>query len=193
MPTRRRSQRTRIANFAAELLQRHPVYLDTETTGMDNSAEVIDLALIDNNGTVLINTLLKPDKPIPMAAQKVHGIDDDSVADAPRLAQIWDELNAIIHTRPLVIYNSAFDLRILAHSAKRQGIFPQQPPEVHCAMLMYAEFYGAWNAERESFVWQRLGEALKQCKIKLPPKMRLHRAASDCEATRLLLHYMAKV
>jgi DNA polymerase III subunit epsilon len=191
MPTRHRRQRAEVVNQAIALLERAPVYLDTETTGMDKFAEVVDLAVLDSDGTPLINTLLKPDKPIPMAAQRIHGIDNDSVADAPRLAEVWAELDAILQHRPVVIYNSAFDLRLLAQSAQRQGIFPRQPREVYCAMLMYAEFHGVWNAERESFVWQRLGEALQQCKIQLPDGMRLHRAATDCEATRLLLAHMA--
>ena len=33
------------------------LYLDTETTGLGDSAEIVDVALISANGSVLFNTL----------------------------------------------------------------------------------------------------------------------------------------
>src|SRR6185437_1044792 len=50
--------------WARELLTRDDwVVLDTETTGLDAGAEVIDLAVLDRNGTVLLETLLRPLRP----------------------------------------------------------------------------------------------------------------------------------
>lgn len=158
---------------------------------MDKQADIVEIAVLDSDGTPLIDTLLKPSVPIPFSAQEVHGIDNDMVRDAPRLMEIWQDLDELLQTRPVVIYNSAFDLRLLAQAAKRQQIFPRQPPSVYCAMLIYAEFYGEWNSYRDSYVWQRLGEAVKQCEIDLPEALHLHRAAADCEATRLIMQAMA--
>ncbi|HID85120.1 MAG TPA: 3'-5' exonuclease, partial [Anaerolineales bacterium] len=31
-------------------LKRRPVYLDTETTGLDEGAEIIEIAVVDTNG-----------------------------------------------------------------------------------------------------------------------------------------------
>jgi DNA polymerase-3 subunit epsilon len=135
--------------------------------------------------------LLKPSVAIPFNAQQVHGIDNDMVRDAPRLMDIWQDLDELLQSRPVVIYNSAFDLRLLSQAAKKQQIFPRQPAEIYCAMLIYAEFYGDWNGYRESYVWQRLGEAVKQCEIDMPPHLRLHRAAADCEATRRVMQHVA--
>jgi DNA polymerase-3 subunit epsilon len=45
---------------AREILALVPVYLDTETTGLGSDAQVIDIALIDTDGTELINTLVRP-------------------------------------------------------------------------------------------------------------------------------------
>ena len=36
------------------------VYLDTETTGLHESDEIVELTIIDDNEEILIDTLLKP-------------------------------------------------------------------------------------------------------------------------------------
>lgn len=191
MPRRRTHQRPKVVQFVKQILARNPVYLDTETTGIDGRAEIVEIAVLDSDGSALLDTLVKPKGRIPYRAWEVHGIDDDMVAEAPGLDAIWPQLDALLQSRPLVIYNQAFDLRLLAQSAKRHGIFPRQPEEVYCAMLIYAEYYGAWDAEREGYTWQRLQEALTQCKLELPPQLQPHRAAADCWATRMIMEYMA--
>ena len=48
--------------------------LDTETTGIGSSAEVIDLAVVDTTGTVRLDTLIMPNDNIPAEASAVHGL-----------------------------------------------------------------------------------------------------------------------
>jgi len=60
-------------------------FLDTETTGLwrGDGAELVEVALMDETGKVWVDTLVKPEKPIPSGATAVHGITDDMVKDAP--------------------------------------------------------------------------------------------------------------
>lgn len=44
--------------------------IDTETTGLDNNAEVIEIAIINMHGDVLLNSLVKPTCSIPAADSK---------------------------------------------------------------------------------------------------------------------------
>ena len=46
-------------------LAAHPLFLDTETTGLDERDEVVELAVINVRGEVLVGTLIKPVNPIP--------------------------------------------------------------------------------------------------------------------------------
>lgn len=39
--------------------------LDTETTGLGDDAEIVEIAIIDQDKNVLLNSLVKPSKPIP--------------------------------------------------------------------------------------------------------------------------------
>jgi hypothetical protein len=50
------------------------VGLGTETTGIDGDAEVIEIAIIDIRGYVLLDTLIRPQGDIPAEATAIHGI-----------------------------------------------------------------------------------------------------------------------
>lgn len=193
-PSQRRKQQLRraVVQAARELLTHQPIFLDTETTGIDGQAEVVEIAIINSEGETLLDSLVKPQSPILWQAEQVHGISNEDVRHAPTIAQLWSTIADLLEQHPVVIYNSAFDLRLLAQSARRYGIVPQKPPAVHCAMLMYANFYGQWDREREGFIWHRLWNAAVQARLILPADLTPHRARADSEACRLLVQFLAQ-
>ena len=175
---------------AQEFLTRKPVYLDTETTGIGPNDNIVEISIIDHDGAVLIDRLVKPVGKIDPGAQNVHGISPEMVADAPGWLDIWDEVEAVLTGRLLGIFNADFDMRMMAQSHTRNWMKWANPPglEVFCVMKLYAQFYGQWNARRGNYRWQSLDNASKQCNIPLP---NTHRAKDDTTLTRALLHYMA--
>ena len=50
------------------------IYLDTETTGFSpaQGATIVEVAIVDEAGRALIDTLVDPRSPIPFGAQQVH-------------------------------------------------------------------------------------------------------------------------
>ena len=64
--------------------------LDTETTGLYDDAEIVEISIIDENGGVLLDTLVKPLKPIPAEATAIHGITNEMVATAPTWVAIHE-------------------------------------------------------------------------------------------------------
>ena len=40
------------------------VVLDTETTGLDSRAEIVEISIIDKHGNTLFDSLIKPKNPI---------------------------------------------------------------------------------------------------------------------------------
>ena len=174
---------------AREWLQMKPVYLDTETTGLDGRAQVCDIAIIDHNGDVLLDTLIKPTRPIPAAATRVHGISNSDVADAPTFANIAPNLHQLIDNKLIVIYNAQFDIQMLTQSARAHGIKESPVADWACAMNLYAAYWGAWSNYHQSYTWQKLSDAARQCGIQLPAT--LHRARADAELTRQIIQFMA--
>jgi len=168
--------------------------LDTETTGLDSSAEIVEISIIDHNGAIVLDTLIKPTKPIPADASKIHGITDDMVANAPSFADIADEFFAIIAHKTMVIYNANYDIRIIEQTAKMHGIeqanYTKWDSDAQCAMLAYAQYYGQWDDYRDQYKWQRLGNAAKQQGVIVEGKA--HRALADVKMTLGIIQSMAQ-
>ncbi|TXG87284.1 MAG: 3'-5' exonuclease [Thermomicrobiales bacterium] len=163
------------------------IFLDTETTGLGAGAEIIDLAVVDVAGNVLIDTLIAPMAPIPPETTRVHGLVDADVAGSPSWIEVYPAFSELIHARPIVVYNAAFDRRMIAGCCAFAG-FPEKEQEWHCAMLHYARFAGARSENRHSrFRYHKLSDALAS--FNLPAGS--HRALSDAMACRALVIALA--
>jgi DNA polymerase-3 subunit epsilon len=167
------------------------VYLDTETTGTRNSDTVIEVAVIDHDGAVLVDSLVRPGKKIPPDASRIHGIRDADVQDAPAWGDVWPEVEAAIQGRNVGLYNQDFDLRLIRQTHKLNWMNWKTPPgtEFFDIMLLYAQYKGDWNTRRGGYRWHSLENAGRQCGIPLP---NTHRAKDDTLLTRALLHHMAQ-
>ena len=158
--------------------------LDTETTGLDSQAEIIEIAMINESGNVVFESLVKPTKPIPEDAIAIHGITNEQVQTAPLWIDIASTINAILTGKDVAIYNAAYDVRLIEQTC---GLYHLAPPSysAHCIMLSYAEYWGEIS-HRGSFKWQSLTKAAKQQRINISD-LEPHRARSDCEITRRLM------
>jgi DNA polymerase-3 subunit epsilon len=94
-----------------QLTQENWVILDTETTGLYD-AEIVEIAIIASLGKILLDTLIKPSIPIPAEVTEIHGINDEMVADAPTFPEVYPT-DAALKDKRVLIYNSAFDIKIL--------------------------------------------------------------------------------
>lgn len=159
------------------------VVLDTETTGLDRSAQVVQISIIGPDGGVLLDTLVRPIGRIPSRATAIHGITDATVADAPTFRAVYPCLQDILSGKTTVCYNAAFDRRILEQSAI-QNETPYLRASWECAMEHYARYVGQWSPSRGHYAWQPLPRR---------PELRFakHQALVDCQATLDLIRGMA--
>lgn len=172
------------------LLESNPVYLDTETTGMHFNSEVIEIGIIDDQGEVLFDQLIRPRGKIDPAAGRVHGITMEMLAGAPTWEQVWPQAEAVLAGRRIGVYNVEFDLRLMKQSHSRSWLNWTLPDAIFFdIMKLYARFYGDWDPLHKSFRYQSLEIAGRQCGIRLT---NAHRAVDDCLLTRALLHYIAE-
>lgn len=180
--------RTQAIKVAREIIASNPIYLDTETTGLDTRAEIVDIAVIDHDGVELLNTLIRPISPISTGAIDIHGITNEDVIGAPTYVDIQPNLSSL-NDRLVVIYNADFDLRLMGQTSEANKIENWEPENFVCAMKLYAEFHGDWNNHHQSYRWQKQSNAAQQLGIKIP--FDLHRAASDANLCRLIIEAMA--
>ena len=174
---------------AKEYLERKPVYLDTETTGIGPNAEIIEICIVDHDGAILLDALVKPRGKIEPGARNVHGISDSMLSDAPGWQELWPQVDEALRGRHAGIYNQDFDLRMMRQSHQRNGMQWRQPSDTFfCIMKLYARFHGQWNPKRRSYRWQSLDNARLQCHLDIPNS---HRAKDDTLLARQVLLHMA--
>lgn len=158
----------------------HAVILDTETTGLDSGDVIIEISVIDVAGNVLLDTLVRPLKPIPPAASNIHGITDDMCAVAPAWIDVVKELMPmLVNASRVVIYNAGYDESMIYQTCSAAGLGRQWIEGIgfECAMTQYAAWYGEWSEYWGNFKYQRLSGG--------------HRALGDCLATLKLIQEMA--
>lgn len=147
LQARMKSLRGRSARLAHLWLIQEPLFLDTETTGLDAGAQALEIGLVNALGEKIFETRLKPTVSIDPAAAVVHGISDDELLRAPAWPDIAPLLQHHIGWRPLVIFNADFDTRILKQTAAAHN----DPASwldsltVYCAMRLAAGYYGPTN------------------------------------------------
>ena len=159
------------------------VVVDTETTGLDPSAEAVQIAVLSPAGELLLDTLVRPSGPIPWGASRVHGITDAHVADAPTYAEVHVELERLLGRRGVVAYNASFDERILRQTAARYGL-PEVRARWECAMRHYARWMNEWDDRKQDYRWHKLPMVAL-------PNVKAHTASGDCRATLHVLQRMA--
>jgi DNA polymerase-3 subunit epsilon len=103
-----------------QLSQNDWAILDTETTGLYD-AEIVEIAIINNLGEMLLDALVKPSIPIPAEATDIHGISDAMVADAPTFPEVYPT-DAALKDKRVLIYNSAFDIKILNYCGQLHSL-----------------------------------------------------------------------
>jgi len=84
------------------------IYLDIKTTGLrhSDSDSMVEIAIVNDDRKVLIDTLIDPEISIPWYSTKIHGITDAMVKGRPTLNEIMPTIVDIISNQETVIYNA---------------------------------------------------------------------------------------
>ena len=184
---REQDRRAAIAQAQIEL-NKKPIYLDTETTGLKDHDQIVEICLLDHDGSIVFESLVRPTVRIPPDATRVHHITDAMVGAAPAWPEIWPQMEAILTTRRIAIYNAEYDLRLMQQSQRAHGLAWSALISHFCVMKLYAQFRGDWNTRAGNYRWYSLDEARRQCNLDLPSA---HRAHADTLLTRAVLHFVA--
>ncbi len=168
--------------WARAMIEQRALILDTETTGLDPATdEIIELASIELDGTVIINTLVQSRKHVPADATRVHGITNEMLAGKLTFPELWDQLAPYL-SRPLVIYNAAYDIPLLAYNALSYGLRMARP-QAHCLMTHYTDASVGPGGS-----YQKLENACRYYGIPVGN----HRALADAQAARQVLTSLAE-
>jgi len=174
---------------ARTLVAQCPVFLDTETTGLDAAAEVVEICIVDLAGAALLDSLVRPTRAIPPDATAIHGISDAMVRGAPTWSDLWPDVQRLVSERHVAIYNADFDLQMMRQSHRAHGLpWRLGDDKLWCVMRLYAAFAGQWSERRGDYRWHKLEVAAAQCGVAVATA---HRARPDALLARAVLQHMA--
>jgi len=110
-------------NPEAKLSELQFAALDTETTGIDQTSRVVEIAIIQCDSTGSIqeewSSLVNPSTPIPKGASNIHKITNAVVKNSPKYGELYDEILGRMKGRIPVVYNLTYDWRIMKNEADR--------------------------------------------------------------------------
>lgn len=134
---------------------------------------------LDPDPSSFYGSYLKADRPVTWSAQRIHGISDEDLKEAPPLLSLWPEIKERLVGRWIIAHGSGTEKRFLR-------AFPMHGfgPWVDTLTLSRKILPG-----RPSYALSDLaGEfALEADLQKLLPSFRWHEAVSDATASALLL------
>ncbi len=161
-------------------VDRDYVVLDIETTGLYAGKDrIIEIAAVkigaDDKILDEFHTMVNPGMRIPPATIQVHGITDDMVADAPRIAEVMPKLADFCRGYVVCAHNASFDIGFLRIDAERAGV------ELPASVLDTLPLARAVMTELKR---HKLDQVCKKLDVKLDNH---HRALYDTRATAHML------
>ncbi len=153
--------------------------VDLETTGGQPPRDrITEIAIVLHDGeriTDRFHTLVNPERPIPLAVQRLTGITDAMVAEAPRFPEVARQIVELTEGRIFVAHNAQFDYGFLKAAFGELG-YSYQRKSV-CTVRLARQYLPG----HESY---SLGKLCRSLGIEVQGR---HRALGDATATSELL------
>lgn len=180
--------------IAQHILAADPVFLDTETTGLSLKDQIVEIAIIDRNGTPILNNLIKSNRACHPRAQELHGIRPSDLEDhGLEWNGILELINSVFKHHPVAIYNAVFDTRLIRQTCTAHCTEPLRDYRTFDIMELANRHFinhATWCEKDSRFKRLSLLRCCELAGIKFDGSA--HRAIVDCHATLDLLKFIAQ-
>src|SRR5215218_4898161 len=170
------------ARWARSLLLKGDfVVLDSETTGLGNPIDFVEVGVLSGRGEPLFNSLIKPSCRVEPSASRVHGHTMKSLSGERCFVEVYPDLLEVMWAKRVIVYNATYDRRVWDAAIRRLGARAALAGELapwECAMRAFAAYVGE-RSKRGGYKNQKLpgGD---------------HTAIGDARATLRLIERMAE-
>ncbi|MCM1120006.1 MAG: PolC-type DNA polymerase III [bacterium] len=151
------------------------VVFDIETTGFSPvNNRIIEIGAVkveQGEITERFSSFVNPDVPIPFEIEKLTGINDSMVVDAPTIEDVLPQFLEFCEGCVLVAHNASFDMSFIMENCKRQGFSDQ---------FTYVDTVGIARILLPNQAKHTLDAVAKSMGVSLENH---HRAVDDAEAT----------
>lgn len=164
------------------------VVVDLETTGGSHAGgdRIVEIGAVRLEGRAVVAeyaTLVHPERNIPAFVQRIHGISDAMVRQAPRYGQVHADFLAFCEGAVLISHNASFDRGFLDSESRRLTGEPY--PHRHLDTLRLARMV------LPGLKRHNLDTLISHFNVRIAEKER-HRALGDARATATIyLHLEA--
>ena len=157
------------------------VALDLETTGLDPTRDaIIEIGAIrfrDDRIEQEWSQLVNPGRPLPRFITQLTGITDEMLAEAPRLQEVLEPVQAFVGDHPIVGHMVGFDLSFL----QRKGLFTEnQPLDTYDLAAVVLPAAGRYS----------LAALANELKV---PRRTSHRALEDARTTMMVFQRLVEL
>jgi DNA polymerase-3 subunit epsilon len=157
------------------------VVLDSETTGLGNPIDFVEVGVVSSQGEPLFDSLIEPSCPVDPRASRIHGHTAESLAGERRFFEVYPDLLDVLWAKRVVVYNASYDRRVWDAAVGRLGARAALAGELapwECAMRAFAAYVGE-RSKRGGYKSQKLSGGD-------------HTAIGDARATLRLIERMAE-
>lgn len=141
-------------NYCHEKDALRSICISVQTTGLNpEKDEILQISVIDGNGNVLLDTLVRPYfiKTWP-DAESIHGITPETVSHSIQLFELMPTLQRMIYSaNSIIVYNKKFVMQFLGQA----GIGLAQN-HYYDVMIEFAKIYNDWNDYFGNYRYQSL-------------------------------------
>ena len=167
-----------VTNDRSNSLQEDFVVFDIETTGFSPvNNRIIEIGAVKVSGGSIVDhfsSFVNPQTPIPFEIEKLTGIRDDMVVDAPVIEEVLPQFLEFSRDCVLVAHNANFDMSFIQENARRQGLSWD---------FTYVDTVGIARVLLPNQAKHTLDAVAKTLNISLENH---HRAVDDAECTALI-------
>ncbi len=160
------------------------ICFDTETTGLDSTAEILQLSIINAADEVLFDEYIKPSHHLVWPeAQAIHHISPEMVAGKDSIEAHHDRIMGILEDAQYYIgYNILYDIRMLKQAGLSMAPFHRKHVQVIDVMRNFAQAYGKPDPKSGRAKWQNLTSCAKYFQYDWGSD-KAHGALADTKAT----------
>lgn len=184
-------ERIAVVVGACKMITNHKgvVYFDTEVTSLGKQQEICQIAMINEKGEVLIDTMLSTIYPSDPGALAVHGITTEMTKGCPSWQEAGPDICKILDEATLIVgYNVSFDIRAVVNTAKLSFVNYDPPVATADVMTICALWKAEWNDWHKSYKWQKLDAIRKELDL---VGTNSHNALEDTLLTKEVVEYFA--
>lgn len=155
------------------LIDEKTLFLDTETTGVGETDEIIEIAVLNYDGETLFHKRISPSTKISQEARTIHGFKNTDLIGESKWSDVYKELIETISGKKVVAYFADFHDRLIRQTCRAQEIVLIKHISWICAMEMFSDFVGGKN--------RPYAKRLVAASCLNIPSTRARSAAGDCE------------